>query len=81
MHVGVFGLSEMRVFSFSQGYVDGLVDIWRLPITLLIDFVAEFFWILCGYFTVWVVMVLLAYLGLRRFLERIFGPVFRKEMF
>lgn len=81
MHVGLFGLSEMRVFSFSQAYVDGRVDIWRLPITLLIDFVAEFFWILCGYFTVWIVMVLLAALGLRKYFERIFGPAFRKELF
>ena len=81
MHVGLFGLSEMRVFSFSEDYVNDHVDIWRLPLALLVDLFVEFFWILCGYFTVWVVMALLASLGLRKYLERIFGPAFRKEMF
>jgi hypothetical protein len=81
MHVGLFGLSEMRVFSLSEGYVDGKVDIWRLPITLLVDFLIEIFWIGCGYFSVWVVMALLAAFGLRKYLEKIFGPAFRKEMF
>jgi hypothetical protein len=81
MHVGLFGLSEMRVFAFSDGYVNGEFDTWTLPLTLLVDFLAEFFWIICGYFTVWVVMALLASLGLRKILEKIFGPSFRKEMF
>jgi hypothetical protein len=81
MHIGLFGLSEMRVFSFSEGYLNGQVDIWRLPITLLFDLVVEFFWILCGFFTGWVVMGLLAAVGLRKYLEKIFGPAFRKEMF
>jgi hypothetical protein len=81
LHVGLFGLSEARVFSISEGYVNGQVAFWQLPITLLVDLFIEFFLIMCGYFTVWIVMVLLAYLGLRKYLERIFGPAFKKEMF
>ena len=81
LHLGLFGLSEIRVFGVSESYLNNQEDFWRLPITLLVDFFLEFFWILCGYFTVWVVMALLAAVGLRKYLEKIFGPAFRKEMF
>ena len=81
MHFGLFGLSKMRMFGVTEAYLSGQGELWRILMTLPVDFFLEIFWIVCGYFSVWVVMLLLASLGLRRFLERIFGPVFRKEMF
>ena len=81
MHIGLFGLSEMRIFSLSEGYENRAADIWRLPILLLVDFLIEFFWIICGYFTVWIVLLLIAAIGLRKYLEKIFGPAFKKELF
>ena len=81
LSVGFYNLDEIKMFQFSEPYVTGGIEAWNLPFTLAADLLAEFALILVGYFTVFIVMIMLSFIGLRKIFEKLFGSPFKAENF
>ena len=81
LSVGLFNLAEIKMFQSSEPYVSGGLKEWALPFTLMLDLLTEITLIICGFFTVGLVIIALGVFGLRRFFEILFGSPFRKSNF
>lgn len=81
LSVGFLGLEEIKMFQWSEPYTSGEIETWNLPFTLTADLLTEFVLILVGYFTVFLVMMMLSFFGLRKFFEKLFGSPFKADNF
>ena len=81
LSVGFYNLAEIKMFQWSEPYTTGQIEAWNLPFTLAADLLTEIVLILIGYFSVFVFMMMLSFIGLRRILEKIFGSPFRADNF
>ncbi len=81
LSVGFLNLAEIKMFQWSEPYTTGEIQAWNLPFTLAADLLAELVFIVIGVFTVGVGMLMLSFIGLRRFLEKLFGSPFSADNF
>lgn len=79
--MGFYDIPQIKMFQWSEPYATGQIKEWNLPFTLAADLLTELVLILVGYFSVFVVMMWLSFLGLRRLFEKLFGSPFKKDNF